>query len=97
MVMMRGAGKENTMAGTVLQAHDFAFVELNEVRVPNAATARLAGRPVNLEITGEVYGLPAAILAVEVEAQRRVGVFFAARIVSLVQQPAVLRYFVIVE
>ena len=29
------------MAGTVLQAHDFAFVELNEVRVPNAATARL--------------------------------------------------------
>jgi hypothetical protein len=85
------------MAGTVLQADDFAFVELNEVRVPNAATARLAGRCVNLDFTGEVYGLPAAILTVEVESERRGGVFFAARIVSLVQQPAVLRYFVIVE
>jgi hypothetical protein len=34
---------------------------------------------------------------VEVEAQRRGGVLFPARIVSLVQQPAVFRYFVIVE
>jgi hypothetical protein len=85
------------MTGTVLQAHDFAFVELDEVRVPNAATAWLAGRRVDLEFTGEVYGLPAAILAVEEEAQRRGGILFPARIVSLVQQPAVLRYFIIVE
>jgi hypothetical protein len=85
------------MTGTVLKAHDFAFVELDEVRVLNAATAWLAGRRVDLEFTGEVYGLPAAILAVEEEAQRRGGVLFPARIVSLVQQPAVLRYFIIVE
>jgi hypothetical protein len=31
------------MTGTVLQAHDLAFVELDEVGVPNAATAWLAG------------------------------------------------------
>jgi hypothetical protein len=85
------------MAGTVLQAHDFALVELDEVRVPNAATAWLPGRRVNLEFTGEVHGLPMAILAVEVEAQRRGGVLFQAHVVSLVQQPAVLRYFVIVK
>ena len=72
------------MAGTVLQAHDSAFVELDEIRVPNAATATLAERRVNLEFTGEVCGLPAAILAVEVEAQRRGGVFFPTRIVGLV-------------
>jgi hypothetical protein len=85
------------MTGTVLKAHNLASVELDEVRVPNAATAWLAGRRVDLEFTGEVYGLPAAILAVEEEAQRRGGVLFPARIVSLVQQPAVLRDFVIVE
>jgi hypothetical protein len=85
------------MAGTVLQAHDFALVELDEVRVPNTATASLPGRRVNLEFTGEVHRLPTAILAVEGEAQRRGGVLFPARIVSLVQQPAVLRYFVIVK
>jgi hypothetical protein len=57
------------MAGTVLQAHDFAFFELDEVRVPNAASAWLAGRRINLEFTGEVYRLPTAILAMEVAAQ----------------------------
>ena len=64
------------MTGTVLQAHDFAFVELDEVGAPNAATAWLAGRRVDLEFTAEVHGLPAAILAVEEEAQRRGGVLF---------------------
>src|SRR5581483_11910036 len=54
-------------------------------------------RRVDLEFTGEVYAFPAAILAVEEEAQRRPGVLFPARIVSLVQQPAVLGYFIIVE
>jgi hypothetical protein len=81
----------------MLQAHDFALVELDEVRVPNTATAWLPERRVNLEFSGEVHGLPTAILAMEAEAQRRGGVLFPARIVSLVQQPAVLRYFVIVE
>jgi hypothetical protein len=85
------------MTGTVLKAHDFAFVELDEVRVPNAATTRLAGRRVDLKVTGEVYGLPMAVLAVEEEAQWRGGVLFPARIVSLVQQLAVLRYLIIVE
>jgi hypothetical protein len=85
------------MAKTVLQTHDFALVELDEVRVPNAATAWLPGRRVNLQFTGEVHRLPTAILAVEVEAQQRGGILFPARIVSLVQQPAVLRYFVIVQ
>ena len=84
--------KGNAMPGTVLQTHDLALVEFDEVRVPKSAS-----RGVNLGLTAEVHGFPAAILAADEEAERRLSALFAVRVVSPVQQPAVLGYLVVVE